>query len=284
MNCQPVFFEGRNIDETWFNGLRLIYKLGRKYVKTDGSGAGKELLEFDYACGRIRKPIEFNDTGIMLPLAPVVPDGCPLPTTDEKIHEYFTTYIMDGICTPQEHYKYGTFIVGGPHHINIGTKYHANVNADLTDTQLVVQIPNQLQWCIDHFLKVMEDGNRNYKNNHCVIQLGYPESQIEYDKPFANETERGTSPCLRLIDLKLIKDEDKWYLCTYVYFRAWNFYAAWPENLGGIALLMYYIAEELSVDEKVHVGELFFSSKSLNVYCEMLDAIRMRVGSSNFEL
>jgi hypothetical protein len=294
MICKPVYFEGRNIDETWFNGLKMIYKYGRRYVKTDGSGAGKDMLEFDYATGRILKPVEFSDAGVMLPLAPTVPDGCPGSTTDAQIQEYFVTYIMDGTCAPNEHYKYGTFIVGGQHSIQIQSKYHGNASentitfagstVDLGPTMLNLRVPNQLQWCIDHFLNIMEDGKPNYKNNHCMVQVGYPESQMEYDKPFANETERGTSPCLRVIDFKLVDHEGEWYLCAYVYFRAWNLYAAWPENLGGISLLMYYVAEQLSVYDKVHVGELFFASKALNIYADMLDAVRMRVGPSNFEI
>jgi hypothetical protein len=280
MIFKPVFFEGRNIDEAWFNGLRAIAQHGRRYIKTDGSGAGKEMLEFDHVSGVIQKPISFSDSGHVLPLAPIVPEGCPPPTSDTAIYEYFMNYLMDGTCAPNEHYKYGTFIVGGTHSLTINSLYNLYTEGEFENKKLKVQVPNQLQWCIDHFLKVTAEG-KNYKNNHCTIQVGYPESQLEYDKPYANETERGTSPCLRVIDLKLIEDEGAWYLCAYVYFRAWNFYA-WPENLGGIALLMYYISEALSVDEKIHIGPLSFFSKSLNVYCDTIDAVKMRIGTTCF--
>ena len=282
---KPAYFEGRNIDETWFNGLKTIAAFGRKYVKTDGSGAGKDFLELDHASGVIYKPIEFSDSGELLPLAPTVPDGCPVPTTDASIQEYFLEHLINGVCKPNEHYKYGTFIAGGPHSINVVGGYkeskYVGTSSTVFDQTLSLYVPNQLQWCIDHFLKITKDGTYNFKNNHCVIQVGYPESQLEYDKPYVDEIDRGTSPCLRLIDFKLIDNKGEWNLCAYVYFRAWNLFAAWPENLGGISLLQYYMAEALSVAAPVKVGPLSFFSKSLNIYCDMLDAIRMRIGVSN---
>ena len=285
---KPAYFEGRNIDETWFNGLKTIAKYGRKYIKTQGSGAKKDFLELDHASGVIYHPIEYTDSGVMLPLAPTVPDGCPVPTTDASIQKYFLDDLMNGICEPNQHYKYATFIVGGRHNINVvggygPTRYVPGFNRDGIEdypSRLTMTIPNQLQWCINHFLKRDEQGLLNFQNNHCVIQIGYPESQLEYDKPYVDETDRGTSPCCRIIDLKVIKNKDEWYLCAYVYFRAWNLYAGWPENLGGIALLQEYVAGSLSVDFPVKVGPLSFFSKSLNVYCDMLDALKLRTGSS----
>lgn len=280
---KPVFFDGRTIDECWFNGLTSLVKYGREYVKTEGSAAGKAFRELDHVSGVIYSPINFSESGIILPLAPEVPSGCPAPTSEEEIYKYFHNYLMDGKCAPNEHYKYGTFIVGGKIRVPLTFVDFTGSGGSLSHVSCDVMVPNQLQNCIMHFTE-MKDGKYNLHNNHCVIQVGYPESFLSYLGGYEEEIDRGTSPCLRLIDLKIIKEEDCYYVCAYVYFRAWNAWA-WPVNLGGIALLQNYIAEMLAAQTELpfKVGPLSFFSKAFNCYCDMLDAIKIRIGSSAFE-
>lgn len=106
------------------------------------------------------------------------------------------------------------------------------------------------------------------------MTIGYPESNFSYDKEYKNEMERGTSPCLRLVDTKIVKEDGENYLCMNVYFRSWDCYGGWPENMGGLALLQEYMAEELGVK----IGTLSFTSKGLHAYDFQLEALKGRIG------
>ena len=261
-----VFVEGRNIDEVWFRLLTMLCKYGRFFKVTEGSFKNNFRLEFDFVSGTIYKPIEYNEVGLRLPIAPSVPPGCPAPTTDDAIDQYFANYLMDSNLTNEEHYKYSTWIVGGEYNIpNLNTK------SNVANTEVIV--PNQLEWCINHYKK------KGFGNNHCCIQVGYPESTLAYDVPYKNETERGTSPCLRCIDTKIIDDNGIFRLLLNVYFRSWDLYAGWPENMGGFALLQEYIAHELEIE----TGALSFSSAKLHVYAHSIDALIRRAGNTELK-
>ena len=270
MKFHPVNVIGRDIDEVWFKLLHEIYLYGRPYVKDEGSFAGSEMLELDQVFGTILEPLTYNDQGVRRPLAVTVPGGVSAPTTDQYIEEYFVRDLMDSDLAPNEHYRYSTFIVGGDYkipQISLGDKVFINPQLFFTENRLV-KAPNQLQWAIDHYRKV------GFHNNHCCIQVGYPESNQVYNRPYTNELERGTSPCLRLIDTKIIEDGGEHYLCFHVIFRAWNLWAGWPTNVGGLALLMEYIAHELGIKP----GALSFSSKAMNIYRFQLDSVMRRIG------
>jgi len=138
----------------------------------------------------------------------------------------------------------------------------------MTRTKQLVMVPNQIQWCIDHYK------TKGFGNNHCCIQVGYPESNFAYDVKYTNETERQTSPCMRMIDTKIISDEGNYTLNFTVYFRSWDAYAGFPVNMGGLALLMEYMAGELGVNP----GALSFCSKGLHVYEHSISQLNMRCG------
>jgi thymidylate synthase len=267
---KPVFVEGKTLDDTWFKLLSEVYKHGRINHIDNGSYAGSDRLEFDAVFGTIHYPTT-------RPLAPIMPEGLPPVTTDEDIEKYFVTYLMDGTLEDNEHYKYATWIGGGlyklPKFEYYGEKTFA-LNDEETeygttkyiahDLNKIVYVPNQIQWCIDHYKA------KGFGNNHCYIQVGYPESNAAYDQPYENEMDRGTSPCLRGIDTA-IKDGK---LDFHVYFRSWDLYGAWPENMAGMVMLMEYMANELGVD----VGTLSFSSLKLHCYSHTTDVLKARLG------
>jgi thymidylate synthase len=266
---KSAFIEGNNIDEVWFRLLTELTTKGRKYLIDSGSFAGSHRLEFDFCAGTIHNPIEYSYEGVRKPLAVTVPEGCIAPTTDADIEEYFTEYLMDGTLGAQDHYKYATWIVGGMYKlpkINLADRIFYKLYIE-RDNQSV-QVPNQIQWCIDHYKQ------KGFGNNHCCIQIGYPESNWAYDVPYTNETERQTSPCLRMLDTKIINDEGNHTLNFTVYFRSWDAYAGFPVNMGGLALLMEYMAGELGVNP----GSLSFCSKSLHVYEHSIDQLMNRTG------
>lgn len=241
---KSVFVNEKTIDGAWFKLLYEIYHHGRINKITDGSYAGITRLEFDYAAGTIEYPTK-------RPLAPIVPPGVPPVTTDGDIEKYFTDYIMDGHnLADNEHYRYSTFITGGDY------KLPDNTNRIMT-------VPNQVEWIINHYKE------KGPGNNHCYITVGYPESSFAYDQPYKDETDRQTSPCLRGIDTH-IKDGELHFA---VVFRSWDLYGAFPENLGGITMLMEYMADALDVK----VGPLSFSSLKLHCYDFQIEAVKARL-------
>jgi thymidylate synthase len=190
-------------------------------------------------------------------LAPIVDANQPSITTDEDIEKYFVTYLMDGSLEDNEEYKYATFINGGYYKIFLSEMFGGR-------NEITVKVPNQIQWCIDHYKK------KGFGNNHCVIQIGYPESNLVYDKPYETETERGTSPCLRLIDTKIFDNT----LHFHIIFRSWDLFGGFPVNMGGFVMLMEYMANELGVE----VGTLSFSCLKLHCYDFQLEAVASRLG------
>jgi len=255
---KSVFVEEKTLDGMWFTLLSEVYKHGRKNHIDYGSFAGSNRLEFDYVAGTI----EFPTTR---PLAPIVPDGVPPVTTDEEIEKYFINYLMDGHnLARNEHYRYATWVSGGKYRVPKMKMPELNAGvATFVSRQRGVIVPNQIQWCIDHYKE------RGHGNNHCYIQVGYPESSFAYDMPWETEDERQTSPCLRGIDTH-IKDGK---LCFAVVFRSWDLFAGFPENMGGITMLMEYMAEQIGVK----TGSLSFSCLKLHCYDSQIDAVKARL-------
>lgn len=286
MNFKSCHIVGNNIDEVYFKMLRELAENGRQFVITKGSCAGDTRLEFDSASGTILNPIQYSDTGQKLPLSITVPAGCPNPVTEDMIYEYFNNYLLNSKLEPSEHYRYSTFVTGGEYKIPF-FEFHIpgdNHNIGLGSYNEEVIVPNQLDFCISHFCEETKEGF-NFGNNHCRIMVGYPESSWAYLKEYSNEMERGTAPCLQLIDMKMLQENNEWYLCFYVYFRSWDAYSGWPLNNAGLILLQEYIAMEISTrtDIDIKIGPFNFFSKGLHVYGESLEALKIKVGSSAFK-
>jgi thymidylate synthase len=258
------YISGRTHDEVWFQLLCDLCESGRIYKIDEGSYKGDFRLEFDFVMGEVLEPVRYTESGVRLPLAVTAPEGCPVPTIDESIEDYFTNYLMDGNKEPNEDYRYSTFIAGGLYSI---PKFHDAFHSSIILDKKVI-VPNQIQWCIDHYK------TKGYGNNHCVIQIGYPESNLAYDVKHSEEFGRRTSPCLRLIDTKILKIDGDYYLDFFVYFRSWDCYGGWPENMGGLALLQEYMANELGCK----VGTQRFASKGLHVYGHAINALISKVG------
>jgi thymidylate synthase len=203
MNINPVYISSTTIDDTWFKLLYALKEHGRRYLITKGSYEGQYRLAFDDVAGFIKYPHQ-------RPLAPIMPEGLPPPTSDQDIEDYFVNYLMDGDIKDKEDYKYGTFISGGEYELpnfNVtyldDSKMMANTRWKRDDNRLIINVPNQLEWIINHFKTA------GFGNEHCTIQVGYPESSFAYDLPYTNEQERKTSPCLRMLDFRIIEDDSE---------------------------------------------------------------------------
>lgn len=252
------YVDAKDLNDVWFQLLWGLREKGRQTKITAGSYEGEETTryEFDKASGMIHYPTT-------RPLAPIMPPGCEPVATDDSIEKYFWDYIMDGVIRSEnEDYKYATWINGGEYEMPyfdvqvIGKYCSMNYKNEGDYQKLVMRVPSQVDWIIKHYQE------RGFYNNHCYIQVGYPESSHAYDIPYSNPNERQTSPCLRGIDTKIINIDGKDYLIADATFRSWDLYSAFPTNMGGITLLMDYIAENLGIE----VGALCFNCIKLHVY------------------
>lgn len=231
------YVQGKTLEDTWFQLLFAAEEDGRKTHVDSGSFAGHDRLEFDFAAGEVLHAHQ-------RPLAPRLPEGVPAPTTDDGIEAYFAGYLMDPVLNDGEEYRYSVWINGEMLNPHLGNVWET-----------------ALDWIIRHFREA------GYGNNHCFMRIGQPEILFNYDKPYATETERGTTPCLTGLDFK-IKDG---FLLTGVYYRSWDLYSGWPENMGGFTLLNEYVAEQLP---GVESGPLFFASCGLHCYDIQAEAVR----------
>lgn len=78
-------------------------------------------------------------------------------------------------------------------------------------------------------------------------------------------------PCLRHISFKIVEGK----LNMSVYFRSWDLYAGFPENLGGLQLLKEYVLNELIHVGwmKVEDGKLIAFSDGLHLYEMYFDIV-----------
>ena len=258
---KPVFIEGRDLDDTWFQLLAALHEHGRRYKITDGSYAGAERVAFDFVSGFIHHPHS-------RPLAPRLPESSPLPrpTTDDEIENYFVNYLMNSELEKNEDYRYATWIVGGEYQAPaFVSKYQIDGDRHFYGSNsLVIAVPNQIEWIIDHFK------TKGLGNEHCYLSVGYPESNFAYDLPYDNPNDRRTSPCLRGLDFRVVDGK----LLTHVIYRSWDLWGGWPTNMGGFTMLNQYVAEEIGVEP----GPLAFSSKSLHCYDFQLEVLKARLG------
>lgn len=235
-----MFIDAINLNEAYFQLLSQCWEHGVKYAITEGSNKGGFRIEMPFAAGFIHNPH-------MRPLSPTMPIGVPPTTTDDKIQDYFTNYLMDPTLSPNEEYRYSSWI------------NNKSFNRYRTNIKLFDRWESQLEWCIRHFKE------KGHGNNHCYITVGSSTCNFVYDKEYDNEFDRRTSPCLRGIDIK-IKDGK---IILGVVFRSWDLYAGFPENMGGFALLNQFIANEVGV----HEGPLTFVSQGLHCYDYQLSSL-----------
>lgn len=269
MKYKPIFIEATTINDAWFQLIWNLDKYGRKYKISSGSHSESERLAFDYISGFLSYPHE-------RPLAPEIPFNIDImyDLNDEKIENYFANYLMNSELEENENYRYSSWINGDKN------KHYCSYN--------------QIDWIINHFL------THGYENEHCYLQIGNSESNLIYDKPYKfcpkctkphedfiyehkiqccpfcglklekDETKRGSSPCLRGLDFRIIDG----YLTTHVIYRSWDLIGGFPTNMGGFALLNEYVAEHL---DGIEPGALSFSCKSLHAYNHHINLINKRL-------
>lgn len=260
-----AIIRAKNLDDLYFKTNLTILEFGRVYKIDSGSFKGEYRVELDDAHLVIRNPTE-------RPLAPILPYGVPVPTTEKDIEEYFQKDIMNGSLEPNQHYKYSSWIVGIPESQDI---QHLGIPRG---TRL-----NQLEWCLNHFI------NDGYGTNHCAITIGCAEALQRYDWPAKTDSDKGSTECLRQILLK-IKDNK---LNLGVIFRSWDSMYGMPQNLGGFVRLMEDFTQMLNIkaydlNERegkeirpmIEPGVLYATSDGLHIYSHNKDVAKLLIGIS----
>ena len=96
------------LDEAWHLSIKGLFEESKtgihSYTIDRGSYEGHKRIEYDYLVLLVRYPE-------VRPLAPIVPEGFPPPTTEDKILEYFNRYITSDMREPNEQYTYGERII-----------------------------------------------------------------------------------------------------------------------------------------------------------------------------
>jgi thymidylate synthase len=101
------------------------------------------------------------------------------------------------------------------------------------------------QYVIDYYKKY------GHRTNRMCMEVGRPEDIRFYDH------EDGSSPCLRLVDTRIMEGKLHWI----VYFRSWNLWNGFPVNLAGLQQAKEIMAHEIGVED----GEIIAMSKGLNI-------------------
>ncbi len=104
-----------------------------------------------------------------------------------------------------------------------------------------MDIVRQLPYII-YMLRESKEGN-----NQACMQVGD-----------SNSVRLSDPQCLRVIDTRIRYGK----LHFFVYFRSWDLWGGFPENLAGLQILKEYIASEVGVED----GELIAGSKGLHLY------------------
>ncbi len=105
MIFQHNFVEGRTIEDVWRDAMWCCVRNGYAYRVEAGSYAGQMRKQLDYAVLRVREPYT-------RPLSVRVPEACAFasPTSEDKIWQYFSRYIIGAEKSEGEDYTYGQFI------------------------------------------------------------------------------------------------------------------------------------------------------------------------------
>jgi len=269
---KPCFIEARDLNDCWFQLLERTFFTGREYIKTSGSRQDMKMYKLDFVSCFIHYPHT-------RPLAPIVPQGQSPPTTERKIEEYFTNYLMNSNLSKNEHYKYSTWINGS------NTENLKNYRNNSYSC-----FYNQLEFVINHFKTA------GYGNEHCYIHIGNANTNLEYYNSYmycpkcykyyqhdinhkrceicdvdleVDESLRPTTPCLRGLDFGIIDN----YLMIHAYFRS-NDAFAWPENMGGLTLLNELVAGSL---KDINPGPMAYTSKSFHCSNDMYPILKQRL-------
>ena len=109
---------------------------------------------------------------------------------------------------------------------------------------------------IQRAIKLLKETNGN--TNQACISIG------DRNSIFLNDP-----PCLRTIAFKVVNNK----LNMSVFFRSWDLYAGFPENLGGLQLLKEFVLSQVELD--ISDGCIFAYSDGLHLYDQYFDLVNV---------
>jgi len=215
----PIFIRATNIPDAWFQCVYNIIDFGRKYEVQYGSFVGEKRIEFDWATILIEHPYSEPYDSML----PKIPAHLNIPDPVEAGYvEQYLPYLLSSVKKENEEYTYGERICKVK-----------DINSD--------EYYNQ----IEYWINILKE---TPNTNQAILQVGQP-----------TDSKLSDPPCLRHIDIKIIKNEK---LIFYPYFRSWDLWGGFPANLAGIAVLQKYMADEIGIE----AGPIVAASKGLHIY------------------
>jgi len=241
----PVLIRGKTISDAWHQCLYKItdenwQEYAREYDIDRGSFEKQHSRrEFDH----ITVHIEYPGTRPLIPIIDVA--GIPPPTDQERIDKYMP-YLLTGEKEPNEDYTYGE---------RLNTPIFR-----LYDGKNVREIETGIN-PLEEVISIYKSGA--YNTNQATLEIGMP-TDITLNDP----------PCLRLIDTRIKYNKLNFIL----YFRSWDLWGGFPENLAGLQTVKEYMVQ--SIGNGLKDGEIIANSKGLHLYnyqFEYADAVTHRV-------
>lgn len=228
------------IEDGWYQALDLVMTQGRRYLIESGSYEGQYRRTLPLT-------IEMHNPNAR-PLAPIMPEGIPPPTTDENIQIYSGS-LIDGTKKEDQHYTYGEDLSW---QIEEVIKYFKKYGFGTACCHMVVGRPESIFFYnrdvnYEDYISVKERGTGKVLINRFVSNRWNKNPKIEV-----------SSQCLRSVDV-WVQDGKIYFWC---YFRSQDLWGGFPENYGGLQLVKEYMASELGIED----GPIIASSKDLHVY------------------
>lgn len=260
MKQKRFFVDAKTLPDSWFQLVYGILDYGREFKIDEGSFAGHTRLEFDWVDVHIERPYLRDSDG--LPLLPEMPEtsDIPAPTDKSRIANYTSQYIMGHEISENESYTYGQRINKYPVSDEMSDDFLQKKNiykGHLGNPQFENVVFDAEKYVSQVETIIWTYKNKGYRNNQMILQIAEPTDIMLKDPP-----------CLRLIDTRIQDD----FLHFYIYFRSWDLWSGYPENLAGISILHEYMASEIGVLQ----GEFICSSKGLHLYDFSVDFAKMR--------
>lgn len=240
---------GTNLEDAWRQALYAVMEFGRKYLITGGSFSDEHRLTLPML-------IEILYPGTR-PLAPIMPAGFNMPpTTEEKIEEYFESLINPGKM-PDEHYTYGEDLWWQVEEVIRYFKKHGHGTACC---HMVVGRPESILFYNREVDLVENIAVRDRETQEIIWQrritnLWNSDPKIEV-----------SSQCLRGIDVWI----GDGMMNFWIYFRSWDLFGGFPQNLGGLQRLKEYMSVAVGVDD----GQMVVCGKDIHIYEHAWDAAK----------
>ena len=241
------YVTGTSLEDAWRQSLYRVMEYGREYQITagsfDGGGNGQgEKRKTLPMCIEILYPAT-------TPLAPIMPMGFSNPpTTEESIDNYFNSLITPD-KEPNQHYTYGEDIAWQVEEV---IRYFKKNGFGSACGHMVVGRPESILFY-----------NREVDLSEHIEVRDRQSQEVIWQREISNTWNKDpevevSSQCLRGVDV-WIEDE---MINFWLYFRSWNLWNGFPENLGGFQKLKAYMAAALDVED----GQMVVSGKDIHVY------------------